>query len=86
MSDLLVCTDLDRTLIPNGRQPESSDARDLFRQLVERPEVTLAYVSGRDRRLLESAIAEFALPTPDFAIGDVGTTIYRIDDGEWHAW
>ncbi|MFW6021544.1 MAG: HAD-IIB family hydrolase [Guyparkeria sp.] len=86
MSELLVCTDLDRTLIPNGRQPESPDARDLFRQLVERPEVTLAYVSGRDRRLLESAIAEFALPTPDFAIGDVGTTIYRIDDGEWHAW
>ncbi len=86
MSELLLCTDLDRTLIPNGHQPESRDARDLFWRLVRRPEVTLAYVSGRDRGLLESAIDEFALPTPDFAIGDVGTTIYRIDDGEWHAW
>lgn len=86
MTELLVCTDLDRTLIPNGHQPESPDARDLFWRLVQRPEVTLAYVSGRDRYLLESAIDEFALPTPDFAIGDVGTTIYRIDEGEWHAW
>lgn len=24
---LLICTDLDRTLIPNGPQPESSEAR-----------------------------------------------------------
>lgn len=86
MSELLICTDLDRTLIPNGHQPESRGARDLFWRLVQRPEVTLAYVSGRDRGLLQSAIDEFALPVPDFAIGDVGTTIYRIDDGEWHAW
>ncbi|MFI9651533.1 HAD-IIB family hydrolase [Guyparkeria halopsychrophila] len=86
MSELLICTDLDRTLIPNGHQLESRDARDLFWRLARRPEVTLAYVSGRDRRLLQSAIDEFSLPVPDFAIGDVGTTIYRIDDGEWHAW
>ncbi len=85
-SELLICTDLDRTLIPNGHQPESRDARDLFRRLVQRPEVTLAYVSGRDRHLLESAIDEFALPVPDFAIGDVGTTIYRIEEGLWHPW
>lgn len=85
-SELLICTDLDRTLIPNGHQPESRGARDLFRRLAQRPEVTLAYVSGRDRHLLESAIDEFALPAPDFAIGDVGTTIYRVDEGTWHPW
>ncbi|MFO7808741.1 HAD-IIB family hydrolase [Guyparkeria sp.] len=85
-SELLVCTDLDRTLIPNGHQPESRDARELFRRLVRSPGVTLAYVSGRDRHLLESAINEFALPVPDFAIGDVGTTIYRVDEGTWHPW
>ena len=27
---LLLCTDLDRTLLPNGEQPESPPARALF--------------------------------------------------------
>ncbi|MEJ2621733.1 MAG: haloacid dehalogenase, partial [Candidatus Thiodiazotropha sp.] len=30
---LLLCTDLDRTLIPNGSQPESAGAREAFKQL-----------------------------------------------------
>ena len=81
---LLICTDLDRTLIPNGAQPESSGAREHFAQLVARPEVVLAYVSGRDRGLVEEAISEYSLPVPDYAIGDVGTTIYRV--GATHAW
>ena len=81
---LLVCTDLDRTLIPNGAQPESPGAREHFARLVDRPEVILAYVSGRDRYLVEDAIDEYSLPVPDFAIGDVGTTIYRV--GAAHAW
>ena len=85
MSDrLLICTDLDRTLIPNGAQPESAGAREHFSRLVARPEVVLAYVSGRDRGLVEDAISEYSLPVPDFAIGDVGTTIYRV--GAAHAW
>ena len=79
MSDrLLVCTDLDRTLIPNGPEPESPNARRLFSLLVARAEVTLAYVSGRDRGRVERAIANYCLPVPDFVIGDVGTTIYYV--------
>lgn len=81
---LLICTDLDRTLIPNGTQPESPGAREHFARLVDCPEVVLVYVSGRDRNLVEAAIREYALPVPDFAIGDVGTTIYRV--GAAHAW
>jgi len=80
----LICTDLDRTLIPNGAQPESPGARERFATLVARPEVVLAYVSGRDRGLVEDAIGEYSLPIPDFAISDVGTTIYRV--GAAHAW
>ena len=83
---ILICTDLDRTLLPNGIQPESPAARQLFRQLVEREEVKLAYVSGRDRLLLLKAIAEFDIPMPDYAITDVGSTIYRVDKGEWQQW
>lgn len=86
MNRLLICTDLDRTLIPNGPQPESPKARALFRRLVSREEVTLAYVSGRHRALIEQAIAEFDLPQPDFAIADVGSTIYQADETGWHQW
>lgn len=81
---LLICTDLDRTLIPNGAQPESPAARDHFGLLVARPEVTLAYVSGRDRALVEAALARYQLPLPDFVLGDVGTSIYHLGPGlDW---
>ncbi|MFA5371553.1 MAG: HAD-IIB family hydrolase [Sideroxydans sp.] len=82
----LLCTDLDRTLIPNGPQPESPAARERFRRLVGREEVTLAYVSGRHRALIEQAIAEYHLPQPDFVIADVGSSVYRIADGVWQQW
>ena len=80
---LLICTDLDRTLIPNGTAEESSQARALFGKLVARPEVVLAYVSGRDLESIDGAISEFELPQPDFAIADVGSSIYSKQAGEW---
>jgi len=83
---LLICTDLDRTLIPNGPQSESPCARQYFSTLVSRPEVTLTYVSGRHRALVEQAIICYRLPVPNFVIGDVGTTIYRIGTKqEWQS-
>ena len=39
---ILICTDLDRTLLPNGSQPESPLARPRFRALAARPEVSIA--------------------------------------------
>ncbi|MEZ5517315.1 MAG: HAD-IIB family hydrolase [Gammaproteobacteria bacterium] len=73
----LLCTDLDRTLLPNGLQPESACARPLFRKLVSHPEVHLAYVSGRSLELVLQAIAKWDLPRPDFILGDVGSSIYE---------
>ncbi|MGB5538961.1 MAG: HAD-IIB family hydrolase [Gammaproteobacteria bacterium] len=81
---LLVCTDLDRTLLPNGPQSESPQARERFSRLVANPQITLAYVSGRHRALVEQAIYNYRLPVPDFVVGDVGTTIYRV--GTEQAW
>ncbi len=75
---LLICTDLDRTLIPNGPQSESAEARQRFATLVSHPEVTLAYVSGRHRELVEQAINNYRLPVPDYVIGDVGSTLYHV--------
>jgi HAD superfamily hydrolase (TIGR01484 family) len=83
---ILICTDLDRTLLPNGDAPESPEARPRFAALAQRPEVTLAYVTGRHRELVLAAIGEFGVPVPDFIIGDVGSSIFRVDDGVWSAW
>ena len=81
---LLLCTDLDRTLIPNGPQPESFRARELFAELAADDRVQLAYVTGRHRELVEQARDQYALPLPNFVIGDVGTTVYEIQpDGSW---
>ena len=79
----LLCGDLDRTLLPNGPQEESPQARPLLRALAARDELSLAYISGRDERLIRHAIEEYELPQPQFAIGDVGATIYRVHRGEW---
>lgn len=85
-SEIVLCTDLDRTVIPNGAQPESPEARPCLRRLAARPESTLVYVTGRHKSLLEDAIRDYDLPVPDYAIGDVGTTIYQVRGGEWLPW
>ena len=82
-NQFFLCTDLDRTLIPNGKQPESSHARLLFRQLISDYQITLAYVTGRDKVLVQDAIAEYELPMPNFVIADVGSTIYEIKNNQW---
>jgi hypothetical protein len=75
---ILVCTDLDRTLIANGQEPESTGARTRFDALVARPEVMLAYVSGRHRKLVNLAMRTYWLPQPDYVVANVGTTIYEV--------
>jgi len=75
---LLLCTDLDRTVLPNGPQPESDTARSRFAALAARPEVTLVYVTGRDQQLVRKAITNYCLPRPDYVISDVGTIIYTL--------
>ncbi|MDR3370767.1 HAD-IIB family hydrolase [Rhodoferax sp.] len=86
MTPLLLCTDLDRTLIPNGAQSESPQARQRFTSLAGHPDVTLAYVTGRHLALIQQAIQDFALPTPNFAVADVGATLYQVIGTEWQRW
>ena len=80
---LLLCTDMDRTVIPNGRQPEHPAARAQFKEFCRQPGVCLVYVTGRHLQLVKQAIVDYALPEPAFAITDVGTRIYRVSDGNW---
>lgn len=76
---LLLCTDMDRTIIPNGLAPEDAQARQQFTRLCQQSEVTLVYVTGRHQQLVTEAIHEYQLPAPDFAITDVGTKIYKTE-------
>ena len=80
---LLLCTDMDRTVIPNGFQPEHPDARMLFKQFCSVAGVTLAYVTGRHIELVKDAIYNYALPKPSYVISDVGTKIYHMVQDEW---
>ncbi|MCW2312532.1 HAD-IIB family hydrolase [Rhodoferax antarcticus] len=86
MRPFLLCTDLDRTLIPNGAATESPYARAHFANLVRQPHVTLAYVSGRNLAQIEEAIKTYQLPTPNFAITDVGSSIYQRKFSGWQSW
>ncbi|MDG4812705.1 HAD-IIB family hydrolase [Hydrogenovibrio sp. 3SP14C1] len=80
---LLLCTDMDRTIIPNGAQKEQSTARQDLKDFCNRPEVTLVYVTGRHQALVQEAIEEYQLPTPDYVISDVGTKIYQTQSKDW---
>lgn len=82
-SRLLVCTDMDRTVIPNGVQPESPNARKLFHDFCMRENVTLVYVTGRHESLVQQAIRNYCLPPPDYVITDVGTKIFKTGKEHW---
>lgn len=81
---LLLCTDMDRTVIPNGHQQEHPDAPEQFRHLCRLPDVKLVYVTGRHLQLVCQAIADYNLPQPEFVITDVGTKIYQRRQTEYH--
>ncbi|MCP3686689.1 MAG: HAD-IIB family hydrolase [bacterium] len=69
----VIATDLDRTLLPNGKQkPDSS--MPIFHKIVK--DNKLIFVTGRNLRQVKNAITKYKTPTPDFIIGEVGTKIY----------
>lgn len=82
---LLLCTDLDGTLLPNGEAAEAPGVRAVLARLVERVPLRLAYVTGRDPQRVRDAIARWDLPPPDHVVADVGTSIFDAGtDGVWH--
>lgn len=54
MSRLLLCTDLDQTLLPNGPELGSKQARRKFHELFDHTQVTLVYVTGRHQQQVHS--------------------------------
>ena len=79
----ILATDMDRTLLPNGRWVGDADAIPLFNALTEEHGVLVVYVTGRSLDLAEAAITEYGVRHPDVLIGDVGTSIRTFSDGDW---
>jgi sucrose-6F-phosphate phosphohydrolase len=80
----ILATDLDRTLLPNGRWEADDQAIELFNSLTEQQDVLVVYVTGRNLNLTEQAIQEFGVRHPHILCGDVGTSIRKYQDGAWH--
>ncbi len=84
---MIIATDLDRTLIPNGKQ-EYDNSMPQFSDLVKKNNITLFYVTGRNIQEIKDGIQEFDMPLPQAAIAEVGTRIYNYDsefteDTDW---
>jgi len=79
----ILATDLDRTLLPNGKWKGDEGAIDLFNELTEKHGVLVVYVTGRNLELTENAIREYGVRYPHVLIGDVGTTIRKYEQGGW---
>ena len=80
----ILATDLDRTLLPNGKWEADSKSIPLFNRLTLESGILLVYVTGRNLDLTERAIREYGVRFPDVLCGDVGTTILRYEEGRWH--
>ena len=78
----ILATDLDGTLIPmDGCSRNATDLAELARQLAE-SQVPLVFVTGRHLQSTLRAISQFRLPTPDWIVADVGTSIYERDGAD----
>jgi len=79
----ILATDLDRTLLPNGRWQADAEAIELFNALTEQAGVLVVYVTGRNLALTEDAIRKYGVRYPDILCGDVGTSIRKHENGAW---
>ncbi len=79
----ILATDLDGTLIPLPQHGQHvADLRRLA-ELLAAHRVPLVFVTGRHLASVESAIAEHQLPSPQWILSDVGTTMWIAGEGEF---
>ena len=79
----VLATDLDGTLIPSTAIATTQRDRQALRELheaIEQEWIELIFVTGRFVASILEAIDEFQLPSPNWIIGDVGSSIYRATD------
>lgn len=77
----ILATDLDGTLIPLPENPTNRTDLQTLDQLLTTHKVKLVFVTGRHLASIEKVIEQEKLPTPNWIIGDIGTSIYRRTNG-----
>jgi HAD superfamily hydrolase (TIGR01484 family) len=78
----LLASDLDGTLIPLERDAQRlREVDELVRAFEASEDLRLAYVTGRHLSLAQAGIEEIGLPSPDWFVCDVGTSVYRRTNG-----
>ncbi|RLQ87253.1 HAD-IIB family hydrolase [Notoacmeibacter ruber] len=75
----VLATDLDGTFLGGSED----DRLALYRWIeARRDDVGLIFVTGRDPRFIADLCDDTPVPWPDFVVGDVGTTIAEVTDGQ----
>lgn len=80
----VLATDLDGTLIPLPDSPENTRDLEKITAAQNANAFRLIFCTGRHFSSVMDAINQYRLPPPDWMICDVGTTIYRNQDGSFH--
>jgi len=78
---IILATDMDGTLLPNGKDEYDGTLPRLF-DVIKEKKLMFIYVTGRNMELFEEAKRDFDIEIPDYMIGDVGTMIYKKNDGK----
>lgn len=73
---LVLATDLDGTFL-GGTDADRAALYDWIE--ARRQTVSLVFVSGRDPEFIHGLCSDGFVPWPDYVIGDVGTTVARVD-------
>jgi len=88
---IIVC-DLDRTLIPNGKEEYDNSLNEFYERIEKNKDITLVYATGRNLELFKQAEEEYPIKKPDFFIGAVGTEVYinkggeLLEDSDWDSY
>jgi len=82
----LLASDLDGTLIPLERDAQRlREVDELVSAMEASEDLMLAYVTGRHLSLAQAGIEDIGLPSPDWFVCDVGTSVYRRTNAGYEA-
>lgn len=80
----VLATDMDGTFIPLAGSEQNRRDLPLLCAKIEERALELVYVTGRHYELVLEAVGLHGLPSPQWMICDVGTSIYTRADSEQH--
>ena len=76
----VLATDLDGTFLGGSEE----DRAKLYQWIEDnRDTIGLIFVTGRDPKFI-GELCDGGVPWPEYVVGDVGTTIARVEDGKIH--